>query len=375
MLASDQETRLRRLSLRLGLRNGLLIGLALALGAWAPQAIALRTTHLRLLYPPLILGSLALMLLGGIGGWLAARFGNAFAGGLVWGAMAVLMSLVIGHLPFEGQSLTVWLADRRFWGLPVYPFGETAGANMWLAGFFIVLLLAILGLLQDYRLEGLRADVDAKGRPDARAWFMLALPLPLVVAVGLIADNVVNSPFRVAPGLVSEAIDTGRTYPGDLFELSLERSLNYNAIAGVRDQMSEHYSLLIGGANLGATDTVYVVAHFDNGAWIYCSVVADNLSFCYDASPPYLQGFPALLTSGETPPDCQECAIKISDEQRAWLASRSARFAGAPQVTRLAQWGTFVLMQAQSPSGDYAIECRFHDINPVKLEDCWEVED
>jgi hypothetical protein len=228
-------------------------------------------------------------------------------------------------------------------------------------------------LLQNYRLEGTSSEVDANGHMSARAWFLLVLPLPLVLGVGLIANNLVNSPLRTAPQLVHEAIRTGRTYPGDLFELSLERGVNYNAISGVRDQMSASYSLSIGSVDLGVADTIFVVADFDNGAWINCRVVADQLSFCYDASPPYYQGFPSLLTTGETPEDCQLCTVKVNDEQRDWLLARSGYFAGSPRLTRLAQWGSYVLMRAESPDGDYAVECLFKGISPVRLDRCQEV--
>lgn len=372
MLPLDHDIQTRRLSLRLGLRNGLLIGLALALGVWAPDAISLSTSHLRLLYPSLLLGCLGLLLLGGLGGWLAAWLGNAFAGGVIWTLVAGLMTWTIGHLPYEGRTLTVWLAGRRFWGLAVYPFSPAAQARLGMAGFFVVLLFAILGLLQNYRLEGIGSEIEADGHMSGRAWFLLLLPLPLVLGVGLIADNLVNSPLRIAPKLVHEAIRTGRTYPGNLFELSLERGVNYNAISGVRDQMGESYSLLIGEVNLGVAETVFVVAHFDNGAWINCRVVAGQLSHCYDASPPYQQGFSALLTTGETPEDCQLCKVKVSDEQRDWLLARSGNFDGSPRLTRLAQWGSHVLMHAESPGSDYAVECLFHGISPVNLEHCRE---
>jgi hypothetical protein len=284
MIPPDHDAQLRRISLRLGLRNGLLIGLALALGAWAPSAIALSLTRTYQLYPALFLGFLSLLLLGGLGGWLAAWWGRAFGGGLVW--------------------------------------------------------------------------------------FLLLLPLPLVFGVGLIADNLVNSPWRIAPKLVHEAIRTGRTYTGDLFELSLERGINYNAIAGVRDQMSAHYALAIGEAQLGAANTVVVVAHFDNDAWINCRVTADQLFHCYDASPPYMRGLPALLTAGETPQDCRECTVKISNEQRDWFLAQSEKWVDPPSITRLAQWGSHVLMRAQSPTGDAAIECLFEGISPVQLVRC-----
>lgn len=347
----------------------MLISLALALGAWGHDAIALSGVHLQLLYPGLIFGGLVLLLLGGVSGGLTAWLGNAFAGGLIWFLTAGLMTFMIGHLPYTGRSLLVWLLDRRFWRLPIYPFSVSAQARMLVAGFFIVLLLTILGLLQDYRLEGVHAGINAEGRLDSHGWFLLILPLPLVFGAGLIADNLVNGPLRAAPALVHEAIRTGRTYPGDLFALSLEKGLNYNAIAGVREQMSAGYSLLIGEVDLGPNQTIFVVAHFDNGAWINCRVVAGQLSHCSDAGPPYRRGFPALIT-GESLDDCKECFIKVGAEQRARLLARGGSFTGPPQVTRLAQWGSYVLMRAQSPTGSDAVECLFHGISPVRLESC-----
>ncbi len=371
MRATSRDTQARRLSLRLGLWNGFLIGLALALGTWGVEAVALMGVPLQLLYARLLLGCLMLLLLGGLGGWLAAMFEGALAGGLVWFGVAILIVLTIGHLPYEGHSAVVWLTDPRFWGVSILPFSPPAQVRLLMAGFFVVILLLVLGLIQDLRLEMIRAEINAESRLDSRAWFLLALPLPLVLGVGLIADNLVNQPLRVAPQLVHEAIRTGRTYSGDLFKLSVERSLNYNAIAGVRSQMSEHYTLQIGEAELGAVQTVFVVAHFDNGAWINCRVVADQLSHCYDAIPPYQRGFAALI-AGESVEDCPECFIRVSAPQREWFAARRDRFARSPVITRLAQWGSYVLSRAESPDGGYAIECLFHGISPVKLELCRE---
>jgi hypothetical protein len=291
---------------------------------------------------------------------------------VIWLAAGGLMMFVIGHIPYEVHTLIVWLSDPRSWGLPVYPFDEVAGMGVALAGFFTLLLFGILGLLQPYRLEGIVGETDDKGRPGGRGWFLLLLPLPLVLGVGLINDNMVNRPTRVAPQLVHEAIRNGRTYPGDLFALSLEKGVNYNAISGVRDQMGEEYVLSIGEVDQAA-DAVFVVADFDNRAWIVCRVVADQLSFCYDASLPYMQGLPALITAGQLPDDCPLCTFTAGEEQRAWLQARRELFGGEPRVSRLAQWGSYVLVQAESPDGEYAIECRFQGLTTVGLENCREV--
>lgn len=372
MFSADRKAQLRRSYLRLGLRNGLLVGLALALGSWSLDAVFLSASRVRWAFPPLILGLLALTALGGAAGWLAVRWGNAFGGGLIWALASVGMTWVIGHLPYEGRTLTVWLVDRRFWGLPIYDFEPAAQARLVMAGFFVVLLLAVLGLVQDYRLEGIRLHVDDRGRLEPAGWFALLLPLPLVFAIGLAADNLINSPLRAAPRLVHQAIRVGRTYPGDLFELSLEEGVNYNAIAGVRDQMSAGYDLSIAQIDLGPSSTVFVAAHFDNGAWITCRVVADQLSHCYDTSPPYFQGLAGLLTAGQTPPDCRQCSVRVSEAWRDWFATQAGRWVEPPRVGRLAQRGSYVLMRAELPAGDDAVECLFRGVSPVELVRCSE---
>ena len=373
MEASEQEVQNKRLGLRYGLLSGLLLGLGLALGAWTSDAIFLGLSHVRLVYPSMFLGVLVLAILGALAGWLAAWVGRAWASALIWLGTGVLMVRVIGLVPYEGRSLTVWLADSRSWGLPIYPSTDAAGVGLWMAGFFILLALVFLGLLQPYRLEGLIGETDEGGRLGGRGWFQLLLPVLLLVGVGLIADSMVNKPLRVAPQLVSEAINTGRTYEGDLFALGLQKGVNYAAIAGVRDQMSDEYTLSIGSVDLSVNDTVFVVANFDNGAWINCRVVAEQLSFCSDASLPYMQGLPAVIATGEPPADCPHCKFSLSEDSRDWLQDQGAYFTGTPSITRLAQWGSYVLVQAESPDDEYAIECLFQGLSPVRLERCWEV--
>jgi hypothetical protein len=373
MEASEQDIQERRLGLKFGLLNGLFLGLGVALGVWTSDAIFLGLSHVRLVYPSMLLGVLALVFLGGLAGWLAAWAARAWASGLIWLGAGALMARVIGLVPYEGRSLIMWLADRRAWGLPIYPSSEASGVGVWLSGFFIVLVLVFLGLLQPYRMEGVTGETDEHGRLGGRGWFLLLLPLPLLVGVGFVADSMVNRPLRVAPQLVDEAITTGRTYEGDLFALGLEEGVNYQAITSVREQMSENYALTIGSVDLGVSDTVMVVADFDNGAWINCRVVAEQLSFCYDASLPYMQGLPAVITTGEVPEDCPYCKFSVGDDLRGWLRSQEAEFAGTADVTRLAQWGTHVLVQAASPDGEYALQCLFEGLAPVRLDRCWEV--
>jgi hypothetical protein len=171
---------------------------------------------------------------------------------------------------------------------------------------------------------------------------------------------------------VHEAIRVGRTYEGDLFQLSREEGVNYNAIRGVRDQMSDTYTLAIAGTDIDSV-TTYVVAHFDNGAWINCRVINDQLSFCYDASEPYTDGFARVIAGLPPPEECRGCMPTVDPVWRDWLEERAGRFgAEPPRISRVAQWGSYVIMQAGSAAGDYALECLFEGTSPA-INSCSEI--
>jgi hypothetical protein len=121
---------------------------------------------------------------------------------------------------------------------------------------------------------------------------------------------------------------------------------------------------------------VYVSAHFDNGFWMTCQANTDpnlaQVAFCYDSSPPYFEGFPALLT-GESVADCKPCTVRVDEELRAWLAERGSALEDEPAVSFVAQQGSHVLMRAEGATGQEDIVCLFSGLSPVVLESCAEV--
>jgi hypothetical protein len=136
--------------------------------------------------------------------------------------------------------------------------------------------------------------------------------------------------------------------------------------------MSENYSLGVSAFDT-ANSTVIVTAHFDNGAWIDCRVVNEQVGFCFDASPPYTIGFASLITGQDLPDNCAGCIIQVDNSRRSWLMARSENLGTDPQIEMVVQWGTYTLMRAESPDGDYAIECWFRRSNVIELDSCSEM--
>ncbi len=352
--------------------NGLLIGLALALGTWGLEAVRLADVPVPLQYPSLLVGGLFFTGLGGLAGWLTGRFQKTWAVVFIWLATAVLATLIILYQPYYGRTLTIWLADRRFWGLPIYPYTFGFSIAQIFAGFFIILLLGIMALLQNYRLEEIGNEVGENGRLSSRAWLLLLYPLPLVMGVGWVTGGMVDDPSAGAVQVVHRAIQRGRTYEGDLFELGLREGIAYGAIRGVREQMSANYTLKVVSIDLDISTTI-IGAHFDNGAWIDCRVINDQLSYCYDAAPPYTIGLRNLIVGDDNAEPCSDCSVVVSKQWQSWLYARKEAFNTAPQVTHEAQWGNYILMRAESESGDFAVECWFEGAPSTMLTHCEEV--
>lgn len=372
LFSSEGEIHERPIYRRLGFLNGLLIGLGLAIGAWGLRAISLTNSPVPLQYPSLIAAAVVLIMLNAFTGWLTTRVANAVLTIVIWLVTAFLSAAMIALQPYQGRTLAVWLADRRFWGLPIYPTAaDISFYAIALAGLFVILVLTVLALLESIRLHSIYGHLSENGRLTFTAIFFLLLPLPIVAVAGYITNDIVGDKSAVDIATVHKAIETARTYEGDLFALGLEEGISYSALQGVREQLGEAYTLMIGEVVV-TTSSTFVVAHFDNGAWINCRVDNGHLSFCYDASPPYTTGFASLITGEEPPENCRGCLPRGAEEWQGWLQARRDRLGDSPQISRLAQWGGYVIMRAQSESGDYAIECRFNGIIQVSLESCSE---
>jgi hypothetical protein len=357
-----------------GLVNGLLIGLALALAIWGPQVLTLSKIPTEGGYASMIMATTLLVFATGFVGWVTATIGKTWASILIWFLASLVIALIIAYQSNWIRSFTVWISDLRFWGLPVFPIVAGTIGGLILTGFFVIGLLSFLGLLQDMRLDGVLQAMGEKHRFSLGALGRLLLPLPLVAIAGLLTANMqqgVGSPKAMQ--IVHEAISTGRTYEGDLYELAQQEGLNYHAIQGVRDQMSANYTLTMGEVDPDAASTI-VFVDFDNGSWIACQIIAGTLNFCYDAAPPFTIGLASLITGEPVPEDCRFCTPAADEALLEWLRDRGDSFEGQPQITRQAQQGAMVLVRAESTSGDYAIECLLGGSRQVEVISCKEVE-
>jgi hypothetical protein len=357
---------------KLGFWNGLFIGLALALGSWGLEAW--RLTNI-----PSPQGSISVLLSGLIvvvvctfTGWLTARLAWGWLTVLLWFGVGVLAALFIGYQPYIGRTLGVWLADSRFWGIDVFPFTTGSPLGLILGGLVVILVLTLFGILQSYRLEAAVGEVKANGRLSTRAWLILLIPFPFVFAAAFATSSMQVNPAATAAAVVYDGIEVARAYDGDLFQLGLERGSNYAALQSVRELLDGSYTLKVGEIDTDSS-MAFVLAEFEDGAWINCRVQNDQLSFCFDATPLYEIGLSSLIT-GVSPDDCPTCIPRVTDETQQWLRARAEQLGPQPHIERLAQWGGYVLLRATAVDGSFAVNCWFDKMSPLTLDRCEEVQ-
>lgn len=366
----QNEKTAQQVQSRAGWLNGFMIGFWLALGIWGQEALALRHLPVPLQFPTLWLGAILLIIFCSCIGRLTAQLQRVSWVVGTWFASAIALVLGLGYFPYYSRTLTIWLADSRFWGKAIYNPPAFSYLGFILANLLLILCLVMLALLQNYRLELIKVETDHNGRFLARAWFLLLLPFPFLIGAGLLTGSIIDKSSWQPTTMLNTVLQTAVAYDGDLFNLSRQTGITYTSLATVRSQLTPTYTLKVAESDLEA-DSSTIAIFFDNGAWVYCQTMSTNLSFCYDASPLYGQSLTNLLTNQPLPQDCHTCPIRITPDWQTWLQSRAASFSNKqPQVQLVAEWGSSVLMRATNPATQEAIECWFSGIRPVQLESC-----
>lgn len=174
------------------------------------QIYALRDLPITPKYGSILLAAALVIGLCGFTGWLTARIARTAVTLLLWAVTAVITSFIISFQPFQIRTLVVWLSNREFWGLNVYPFIDfsiLSFIGITVAGF-LSFWPSFTGCFQDYRLANLQAEAG-DGRWSTTVWKALLLPMPLV----FLPPSLPPKSWAMAPGRPSPRPRCHRSKP------------------------------------------------------------------------------------------------------------------------------------------------------------------
>jgi hypothetical protein len=340
---------------------GVISGLVFALVAWGRDAVILAGVSSYFPWAKLVAGGLGCMVIGGLAGWLVSFMDRSQVGLAAWALAAISFGWIASHLPYEGFSLLGGRLDPRFAGLNVYPYVISARVRGVFATIIVTVLLGLGGAYQLSTLDMMHAAYSRVSR-----WFVLVLPLGLLVVAGIAVDGFVNSPLRAPQAQVVGLIRFVLAAGDRPIDPEVARQMHVGALGGVRDILSPPRGVMLSGYDANSLSTATTDIDLDQG-WIRCTVLGDQVSYCANGEQAYRQAFSCLLQLPADPMDA--CHVGLGSDARAWLEAHAAGIGPEPETAVVGRLGRVAFVRGSGEDG-VAFECRFRGTQPINLETC-----
>jgi hypothetical protein len=348
----------------IGLAFGLLMGIALVLGAWGSDASEMGKASAYLPWMRLVLGAALVIPLSGFVGWLVGKLDSAVMGMLFWFLVAVVFSFWAGHIPYEISSWWIGILLPDYKGLLIYPFGGSAETRLWLVLMVSGVLLVIGGALSTLIIDAARTA--ALG---LKQFLILLLGVPLFLVAGIFSDMMIQRPLRQPLTEVNDLIQFTLDHEGQTLDKQTLREMHVGAVRSISALLHEPRQLALGDVDQDTLESARVFVDFD-GNWARCWVIAGQPSFCQPSDELYGDGFRCLWDAYVL--EIDECDVKMQDPAREWFSAWQA-YPGdlgslQPESRVTSQLGKITFLSVQI--GQDTFECRLSNIPGLVLDVC-----
>jgi len=358
-----------RLLLSAGTAYGVIFGLGLALMAWGRDALLLASSNAHLAGVKLILGLPVALLICALAGRLTAHVSKVALSVGAWTVAGILLSILAGHIPFEGRNLFVWVVEPPLRGVSVFPYGDSAAAR---TGLLMVIgggVGAAAGLLCQLAVEWAWNVASSRSRLSWRSWAVLFVSMPLVLVFTWAIDDLINRPLRTPLRTTSRLVrfvQVGAEEEAEALEL------NYTTIDNHRPRLTDTYLLHLAAYDLQTLGRGHVDILFDNRFALRCLTLENRVGYCRPIAETYRDWMADLIDAGrrdERPWENESTQLVVDEAVVRGLQSWSDRLGERYTVTQESQYGGVILMGAEFETGAQ-INCRFRGVSPTRVDAC-----
>ena len=375
-----REAEVRKLFRSAGAAYGLIFGLSFALIIWGRDAALLASAKANLAWAKLLIGLPIAVIIAGLAGWLASLFSSTAVYIVLWAIAGALLGWVTGRMPFDGGNIAAWLADRRLWGLSVFPYGESAQVRTQLLLLIGGGIGIAVGFLESLAVQWAWDRATSRGRMSLQSWITLLVCIPLIIPMATLAEDLVYQRMRVPQQRVSESIALALSGAGE--EAFKQRNLNYFAFDTFYEDLSQNYVIHQAGyRDIGGYTSTQVDAVFEDGFTLRCETTEvgmflspeHRVLICTDISKKYAGWMDDLIHASLTDErrwlDDPMRTLSVEEDVISWLRSHTDQIGSSYQVIETGQQGGWVFMLARFDTG-FEIVCRFHGTSSVQLDQC-----
>ncbi len=377
--SEEQDPQIRRLLLMAGTVYGIIFGLSFAFFTWGIDAYLLGAKQAATPWVKLALGLPLSVVLAGIAGWLAALTPSLLFVVIIWGGVGGLLTMIAGHIPFEGSNLVIWLMDPRFANQSLFAFGEAAATRTTLMVFISVIVGLVVGYIETLAIQWAWDRATPQGRLSLPSLLALMVAAPIAILPALNINYFMNQPLRTPQLVLGDVL--GRIVAGEDLENAASGELvsSYRSFRPYLDQLSTEYEthLVTFGSDTGTWYSAYIDIVFKDGKALRCVSTGKSVVYCDDFSKRLAEWMQYLVRAGlygERPwLDSTSRRLVVDEGVVAWLADRQGQLSENYALYRAGQQSGFVLVIARFDTG-FEMVCRIKDAQPAVVDLCAETQ-
>lgn len=258
---------------------GAALGLTFSIFAWGIDAFLL--SRMNGLYPWLkFLGAVVpCMLVGGLAGWLSARFDKPFLAFLLWAGAASVFAWLTISLPLQITPRILGLVDPSIRDLLHYTYYESFASRFWVAYTWLAIFISLAGLLQLPLSDSAVFATSFFGKISP-----MLVTLVLMAICGTIVDTLNNELLRSPVDSVNTTIQFVLDHRGKEIDVLEARRMHLGALRTVDNLVTPERKYIVSGYDQ-YLEQVQVLARFDK-AWVECELVVNQLISCEQVGNP-----------------------------------------------------------------------------------------
>ena len=366
------EKAIRRLHLIAGTGYGVIFAILFAFFTWGMDGWHLYVSHADMAWVKLGLGFPIAVLVFALVGFLSALSSSSIIAIVLWAITLFFMSIVSGHLPFDGISLYTWMVDNRLWGEAILPFGYSAEVRTTLAVIVNIFIGGAAGFIETVAVNWAWDRSKNGKRMSLASWFVLLVSLPLALLAAVIVNGLIYQPLRLPQEVVHQTIQAGLV--GNVGEAKVMES-SYRSIKPFVNNLSNSYETYFVGfsTETGTWFSAYVDVRFDNGFVMRCVTLGEKLAYCGDFSENMSEWLNEVIVGArEKTQPWQEKKMRtlaVPPNTKSWLDEHSGMMDLNYHWVWNEQYSGWFFVTVDFLN-NYWMECRFHGTVPIVLDRC-----